>query len=171
MLRNLNRLSPLTPALIAAMLSAPVVMLSGSFPVSAEPHAAMEADVRIVSNLEPGELPSGVKNAAAIFIRGMADGDAESVWMFATEEEHEAFGTYEVAYDAFAEAFPVLTLVQNATFERGWNEGDTPFIELTLEDASGNDYRAEMGFWLDDAGDWKLVSCDVKPVSDRVAGL
>jgi hypothetical protein len=28
-----------------------------------------------------------------------------------------------------------------------------------------------MGFWLDDAGDWKLVSCGVKPVSDRLAGL
>lgn len=170
MLRNLNRSSLLMPALITSMLSVPVVVLSGSLPVAAEPHAAISSDVEIGSRVD-GALTQGLQKAAAAFIRGMAEGDAESVWLFATEEEHAAFGTYDVAYEAFAEAFPVLTTVDAATFERSWNEGDTPFVELTMEDASGNEYRATMGFWLDDAGDWKLVSCDVTPLSDRVAGL
>jgi hypothetical protein len=152
------------------MLGAPVI-LSGSVPVAAEPHAAATSVVEITSSVDAGTLTRDVQKAAAKFIRGMAEGDAESVWMFATEEEHDAFGTYDIAYDAFAEAFPVLTMAKSANFERAWQEGDTPFVELTVADSSGDVYRAAMGFWLDDAGDWKLVSCEVEPLSDRVAGL
>jgi hypothetical protein len=171
MLRNRDRSDILRPALIVAMLSAPAIMLSPSLPVAAGPHSATIGDVQIDSAVAPEKLQDGVQRAAATFIRAMASGDAAAVWMFATEEEHDAFGTEAAAYDAFAEAFPVLTTVERATFERAWREGDAPFVELTLEDDAGTRHRATMGFWRDDASDWKLISCDVNALSDRVAGL
>jgi hypothetical protein len=112
---------------------------------------------------------SAVENAAVTFVRAMRDGDVATVWMFASEEEQDAFGTEAEAYAANAEDFPVLKDARPIEFLRSWQEGDTPFVELSLVDNSGGEYRATMGFWLDDAGDWKLVSCDLKSVSDRVA--
>ena len=101
----------------------------------------------------------------------MSAADAESVWMFASEEEHDAFGTEDAAYEAYADTFPALTQTHGVTFEKFWQEGDTPFVQVALTSGSTEAYRATMGLWLDDAGDWKIVSCDVKPVSDLVAGL
>ena len=69
---------------------------------------------------------------------------------------------------AFADTFPVLTQVKDATVESIRDEGDTPFVELALTDTSGNAYRATIGFWLDDAGDWKVISCDIAPAADRL---
>ena len=112
---------------------------------------------------------SAVENAAITFVRAMRDRDVATVWMFSSEEEQDAFGTESEAYAASAEDFPTLQQARPVKFLRSWQEGDTPFVELTLVDNSGSEYRAAMGFWLDDAGDWKLVSCDVKAVSDRVA--
>ncbi len=112
-----------------------------------------------------------VRDAAERFLRAMSAADADAVWMFASEEEHDAFGTEDAAYDAYADAFPALASAHGATFERFWQEGDTPFVQVALTSGSGEEYRATMGLWLDDAGDWKLVSCDVKPASDLVAGL
>jgi hypothetical protein len=48
-------------------------------------------------------------------------------------------------------------------------EGETPFVKARLQDGDGHRYRAEIGFWLDDAGDWKVISLDVQPFSDLVA--
>jgi len=114
---------------------------------------------------------SDVRDAAERFLRAMSAADAESVWMFASEEEHDAFQTEGAAFDAYADAFPALTRAHGVIFEKSWQEGDTPFVQVALTTGSTESHRATMGFWLDDAGDWKLVSCDVKPVSDLVAGL
>ena len=57
----------------------------------------------------------------------------------------------------------MLTQVKDATVEAIRDEGDTPFVDLALTDASGNAYRATIGFWLDDAGDWKMISCEIAP--------
>ena len=62
----------------------------------------------------------------------------------------------------------MLTQVKDATVEAIRDEGDTPFVDLALTDASGNAYRATIGFWLDDAGDWKVISCDIAPAADRL---
>ena len=108
-------------------------------------------------------------NAASNFIRGMSDGDAETIWMFASEEDQEAFGTEAEILAAFAETFPVLTDAKEVTPTEHWREGDTPFVAMQVEDSSGQVYRARLGLWLDDAGDWKIVSCDVEPVVAQVA--
>jgi hypothetical protein len=55
------------------------------------------------------------------------------------------------------------------TFQTAWQEGDTPFVELALTDQAGNEYAATIGLWLDDAGDWKVVSLEVNAVTDQVA--
>jgi hypothetical protein len=112
-----------------------------------------------------------VRDAAERFLLAMSAADAEAVWMFASEEEHDAFGTEETAYDAYADAFPALTRTHGVSFEKFWQEGDTPFVRVALTSGSTPEYSATIGLWLDDAGDWKIVSCDVKPVSDLVAGL
>jgi hypothetical protein len=89
--------------------------------------------------------------------------------MFALEEEQAAFGTEAETYKAFVDAFPALTVVERVTYERGWQEGETPFLQLGMEDSSGERYRATIGFWFDDAGDWKVVSCDIDNLSDAIA--
>ncbi len=108
-------------------------------------------------------------NAASKFIRGMSERDAQAVWMFASEEDQEAFGTEAEILAAFAETFPVLTEAKHVTLTQNWREGDTPFVAMQVEDSSGQLHRARIGLWLDDAGDWKVVSCDVEPATAQVA--
>src|SRR4051812_17769000 len=112
-----------------------------------------------------------IADSAEKFITGMADHDAATVWMFASEEDQDAFGTETEVYGAYEETFPEFARAKEVTFTRFWEEGDTPFTQVLLGDGRGSASVATMGFWLDDAGDWKLVSCDVKPVSDPLAGL
>ena len=112
-----------------------------------------------------------VAKSAEAFIEGMANRDASAVWMFASEEDQDAFGTEADVYAAYQETFPEFAQTKQVTFTRFWQEGDTPFTQVLLGDGLGSASVATMGFWLDDAGDWKLVSCDVKPASDRLAGL
>lgn len=114
---------------------------------------------------------SPVERAAVRFVNAMASKDAETVWLYATEEEQDAFQTEDEMLRAYSEDFPVLTLARSAAAEREWQEGDATFVEVRLADSYRNEYTATMGFWLSDAGDWQLISCDVKPVSDRIAGL
>ncbi len=121
--------------------------------------------------VEPSLAQAEARDAAARFLRAMSAADAEAIWMFASEEEHDAFQTEDAALDAYADAFPALTQARGVTFERFWQEGDMPFVQVSLTTGSAKSHRATMGFWLDDAGDWKLLSCEVKPVSDLVAGL
>jgi hypothetical protein len=112
-----------------------------------------------------------VAQSAKTFIEGMANRDAPAVWMFASEEDQDAFGTEADVYAAYEETFPQFAKAREVTFTRFWQEGDTPFTQVLLADGQGGASIATMGFWRDDAGDWKLVSCEVNPVSDRLAGL
>lgn len=114
---------------------------------------------------------SPVERAAVRFVNAMASKDAETVWLYATEEEQDAFQTEQAMLEAYGEDFPVLTLATSAAAKRKWLEGDATFVEVRLVDSYRNEYTATMGFWLSDAGDWQLISCDVKPVSNRIAGL
>lgn len=168
MLRNRKWLSLVCGAALAALASAPAISLSGGVT------DAMTADVVLKvfpQNPEAGSPDPVVRNAATRFVRAMMAKDAGTVWMFASEEEHDAFPTEQATYEAYAETFPVLAQAKSVRFDRFWQEGDTPFVEITIADAEDNSYRATMGFWLDDAGDWKLISCEVEPVTDQVAGL
>jgi hypothetical protein len=112
-----------------------------------------------------------VRTALTDFVSGMAGADAQKVWMFASEEDQAAFETEDAVYAAFADAFPVLTKTREVAIENIWDEGDTPFVRLRLTDNSGEAYTADIGFWLDDAGDWKVVSCQIEPIEARVAVL
>ena len=89
--------------------------------------------------------------------------------MFASEEEQAAFGTEEATYAAYAEDFPALTQASEVTVEKIWDEGETPFVALSMIDASGRAYKASVGLWLDDAGDWKVISLAVRPAAERAA--
>ena len=99
----------------------------------------------------------------------MQSRDVATVWLYATEEEQDAFGTEQAMYEAYSDDFPVLALAKSAIPGREWQEGDASFVEMKVSDAHRNEYTATMGFWLSDASDWQLISCDVKPVSDRIA--
>jgi hypothetical protein len=112
-----------------------------------------------------------VRSAVEAFIRGMKRADADEVWMFAGEEDQAAFQTEPALYAAFADAFPEFTRTQEVRFNKFWREGDTPFVQISLKDTDGNRYQAKLGMWRDDAGDWELVSCEVLPITDRVATL
>jgi hypothetical protein len=153
---------------IALLLCAAAFSFSAHAQLSAEPRASTAIEF-ITSAAASESAEPAVKDAVATFIRGMASADIETVWLFASEEDQDAFGTEQAVYDAFAEVFPVLTRVQKVTFEGFWREGDTPFVMLSLVDGEGAKYRATMGLWLDDAGDWKLTSCQVNPLDDRIA--
>jgi hypothetical protein len=112
---------------------------------------------------------NGVRAAVADFIDGMVQGDTETVWMYATEEDQAAFGTEAAVYNAFAEVFPAFAEAERAVFQRAWREGDTPFVQLSLTNSRGEMHVATIGLWLDDAGDWEIVSCDVRPATALVA--
>jgi hypothetical protein len=161
MLRNRKRLRPAIAA-VAASLCIPAAAMSASYLVR-QPEPAP------VISLESAASP--VERAAIRFIRAMAANDAATVWRYATEEEHDAFQTEAEMLRAYSEDFPVLTLAKNVETKREWQEGNATFVDVTLADVDRNQYIATMGFWLSDAGDWQLISCEVKPVSGRIAGL
>lgn len=147
-----------------------------SMAVATEPMARQDPDftskqVRFLGAEVMADSPSGMADAARTFIRGMAAGDPEAVWLFATEEEHAALQTKPAVFKAYALDFPALTRATQATFVRAWQEVDTPFVEMILRDGSGRTYVAELGLWLSDARDWKVVSLDIKPSSSLTAGL
>ena len=140
--------------------------------VAAQPDAAVVENVRFSGAEEAAALASReIQQELTTFIRGMAEGDAKTVWMYASEEDQMAFETEEAVLAAFADAFPALTEAQSVTFGTFREEGDTPFAVVSFKDGSGNQYQAEVGLWLDDAGDWKVVSCEVTALTDRVASL
>ena len=168
MLKNRKWLSLAAGAALVALASAPAISIN-SFSPEQRPGAKV-----LIITAESAPVTStetDVRKAAARFVTAMNTRDAEAVWMFASEEEQDAFGTEPDAYAAFVDAFPALANVKSLRFERFWEEGDTPFVDTVVVDSEKQTYRATMGFWLDDAGDWKLVSCDVTPVTDRIAGL
>jgi hypothetical protein len=165
--QNIGRLA--RPLGAAALLFAATIAFDGTSPLSAEPERST-AGIEFVTAYDlPRAGDPAVHDAVTTFITGMAEGDVETVWMFATEEDQDAFGTERAVYEAFAEVFPAFTTARKVAFERVWQEGETPFVTLTLTDGSGEKHRATMGLWLDDAGDWELISCSVEPADDRVA--
>lgn len=157
---------------VAALLFGVAMSFDGTMQVSAQPDASTFQTIRFASTPGlDGAQDAEVKSAITTFIRGMSDADAATVWMFASEEDQAAFATEQAVFAAFADTFPAFTKVSEVTFEEIWQEGDTPFAKLSMTDAAGDHYLATVGLWLDDAGDWKLISCDIKPVSDRIASL
>lgn len=145
-----------------AALCVPAAAMSASY-LARQPEAA--------PTIAAAPSVSPVERAAVRFVNAMASKDAATVWLYATEEEQDAFQTEEEMLRAYSDDFPVFTLARSAAAEREWQEGDATFVEVRLTDSQNNEYSATMGFWLSDANDWQLISCDVKPVSDRIAGL
>ena len=121
--------------------------------------------------VQPADKAAEVRQAIKIFIRGMARGDAGTVWSYASEEDQAAFETEDAVLTAFVDAFPALTEAEDVKFDSFREEGDTPFWLLAFKDDEGVNSRAEVGLWRDDAGDWKIVSCEVYALSDRIASL
>ncbi len=109
--------------------------------------------------------------AAEAFMLAMANADAEAVWAYASEEDQDAFGTQAAVYQAFAETFPVLVSVAELRFETIRQEGEMSSVRVSLTDKSGEHHNGFIGLWLDDAGSWKLVSCDVQPSPKHIAAL
>ena len=170
MLTNLNVSRFFRNCAVAALLCGIAISSGGTSQLTAQAEPFTVEKVRFTSVPALNSLQHGsVTTALATFISGMADGDAEAVWMFASEEEQAAFGTEEATYAAYAEDFPALTQASEVTVEKIWDEGETPFVALSLIDQSGRAYKASVGFWLDDAGDWKVISCKVRPTSERSA--
>jgi len=154
-----------------ALACATVLTLLVAGETLARPADAKPNSIVFINQPTESREREAVASSAEKFITGMADRNAAAVWMFASEEDQDAFGTEAEAYAAYEETFPEFAKAREVTFTRFWQEGDTPFTQVLLGDGMGSASVATMGFWLDDAGDWKLVSCDVKPVSNRLAGL
>lgn len=165
---NFTRVSRLS--LAALLLSGVTLSYAASTHVAAQ-QGHIQAEPAIFENTPASHVAERTKAdaAATSFIHALANADADAVWMFASEEDQAAFGTESAVYEAFAETFPALTQAKDVTLERAWQEGDTPFVELAVSDASGGDYQVTIGLWLDDAGDWKVISCDVKATGDKLA--
>ena len=75
----------------------------------------------------------------------MAANDAATVWLYATEEEHDAFQTEDEMIWAYSEDFPVLTLAKSVDAEREWQEGDATFVAVKLADAGRNQVHRDDG--------------------------
>ena len=171
MLTNLNWNSTGRKWAAAAVVCAVAASFGGSTLSSAQSDVPVVQSVRFADTAVVEDADVEVRMAVETFIRGMSAGDAKTVWAFASEEDQDAFGTEDAVYQAFAETFPALTEASQVTVESFRQEGDTPFVELAMTDRDGADHHVSVGLWLDDAGDWKVVSCDVKPASDRIAAL
>ena len=157
---------------VAALLCGGTLAAGGTMLPAAQAEAFTIQTVRFTSAPALDSLQHReVRTALADFVSGMSGADAAKVWMFASEEDQAAFETEDAVYAAFADAFPVLTRTREVSIEKIWDEGDTPFVHVRLTDISGDAYTADIGFWLDDAGDWKVVSCQIEPIEARVASL
>jgi hypothetical protein len=169
MLTDHKRKIRLSYVVAGALLCATAMTLAVTTASLARPGET--SSLGIVFANAPAQLSEERTTALALerFLKGLATPDPAAVWMFASEEEQDAFGTEPDLYAAYAEAFPELVKAEHVTFTRFWEEGDTDFVQALLSDGSGGSNVATMGFWLDDAGDWKLVSCDVKSLSDLLA--
>ena len=161
MFRN-RKLLRLVGVGLAILLTTPALSVSGSV---LTPWISSTEPLDSASTAE-----SSVARVATEFVHALVRRETDTVWMFATEEEQDAFATEDAAYVAYAEAYPELTNAGVLTVQREWIDGDTPFIEFHLA-SPGETYRVTMGLWRDDANDWKIVSCEVTALSDRVAGL
>ena len=121
--------------------------------------------------VEPTDKAAEVRQAIKILLGGMAQGDAGTVSSYASEEDQAAFATEDAVLTAFVDAFPELAEAEDVKFDSFREEGDTPFWLLSFRDDAGVKYRAEVGLWRNDAGDWKVVSCEVYALSDRISSL
>jgi hypothetical protein len=173
MLTKLNLLNAGRGLALAALLCGGAVLTAQNIsPVSAQTEGAMLQTVSVPADAVVASADElAASEAAAVFVRSLSSGDAQAMWMFASEEDQEAFATEDAVLEAFADAFPVLTQVESVAVAAVTQEGDTPFVQLSLTDANGAAYQADVGMWLDDAGDWKVISCDVVPLTDQVASL
>ena len=113
------------------------------------------------------ELTESVTDAVNTFVNGMAKHDEATVWMFASEEDQAAFGTESAIYEAYADAFPQLTTASEVRFGPVREEGDTPFVPAVVRGQDGAAWVANFGLWKNDAGDWTLISLDIKPASEN----
>ena len=113
------------------------------------------------------ELTESVTDAVNTFVDGMAQHKEEVVWTFASEEDQAAFGTESAIYEAYADAFPQLTNVSEIRFGPVREEGDTPFVPAVVRGDDGTAWVANFGLWKNGAGDWTLISLDIKPASDN----
>ncbi len=130
--------------------------------------AVVSEPARTASLTQPAaDVTSSVTAAVGTFVEGMAKGDEAVVWTFASEEDQAAFGTETAIYDAYAEAFPELTDVTEINFGQVRQEGDTPFVPAIVRAEGGEAWVANFGLWKNDAGDWTLISLDIKPASDN----
>lgn len=171
MLTNLKISSLGSKCAAAALLCGFGLTFGGATLVSAQPDVAIIETVRFSDTAIVEDQDVEVRMAVETFITAMSSADAAAVWMFASEEDQEAFESEDAVYQAFAETYPVLTQTAEINVDSIRQEGETPFVQLSLTGKDGGSYTASVGFWLDDAGDWKVVSLDVRSASDRIASL
>jgi hypothetical protein len=119
-------------------------------------------------SLAPSAMQVEARTAATNLIQSLASGDAATVWMFATEEEQEAFATEDEAYRAFVDAYPPLAFATKLAIESVTTDGDARVVTAYVTDQHGLEWRAQLGLWKSDAGDWKLVTCDIAPAPESV---
>lgn len=155
------------PRVAALLLGGAFLSAVAATQPSAMPDTTQSEPVRFLDTVQHN--PHGLNEAVKGFVLGMAEGDAAAVWQSATEEEQDAFQTEPAALKAISDDFPALTRTREATLVRRWQEGDDTFVSLLLRDRAAHLYQADMGLWRDDAGDWRIVSLDVRNASDLTA--
>ena len=143
--------------------------LAGIFtgPADAKPPVRTEAG-KTVRMQPPPAAPQTAQAAVATFVRGLSDGDAATVWRFATEEDQDYFATEPAVLHAFAKVFPPLAAAKDITFQSVSGAADSPSVQLGIVDRDGSKWHASFEMWLDDAGDWKILGCKVAPAAEGV---
>ena len=151
------------------LLGGSAFVLAGllTIPADARPPVRAEAHKAAPSEAQP-IAPKDAREAVTIFVRGLSEGDATTVWRFATEEDQAYFATEPAVLHAFAKVFPALASTKDITFQRVSGSADSPSVHLGIVDRDGSKWHASFEMWLDDAGDWKILGCKVVPASDGV---
>ena len=103
-----------------------------------------------------------IRQVAETFVWGLVNDRADLVWQYATEEEQAGLGTEDAVLTAFKGAYPPLAHAQDITFNGIQYEGEVPFVSFYVKDGLGLQWLATFGIEYDDAGDWRVVSLDIK---------
>ncbi|WP_034491434.1 hypothetical protein [Afifella pfennigii] len=104
-----------------------------------------------------------VETAVETFVWGLSNKEPKAVWVFATEFEQSRLGTEEAAYQFFSKIHPPLVHAKRIQIDSVALEGELTRVTTYVRDRIGIQWSAEFSLFQDDAGDWKIVDCELSP--------
>ncbi|WP_128294128.1 hypothetical protein [Afifella aestuarii] len=165
-----RNLAVVATGIMATVLIGTVQVNSLNAPLpKALPQAAPKADRLdlVAYHPEPRSLTKGqedaVRGAVETFVWGLSNKQPKAVWRFATEYEQDRFGTEEAAYTFFSKIHPPLVYAKRLTVDSVTQDGEATMVKTYVRDRIGLQWSADFALLQDDAGDWKIVDCQLRP--------